>query len=160
MHIARSMGTLRERFYEKIVMADEDTCWMWLANTNPKGYGLIRDQGKYRVASVVSYELHVGPVPDGMHVCHECDNPGCINPYHLFLGTPSDNQLDCIRKGRKPPIHPNALAAIRHFTEDDVRTIRSQRKEGVAIKDLASRFNVTRGTISCIVRRVSYQHVD
>lgn len=93
---------LSERFWEKVDKRGPDECWPWLAYT-AQGYGRINaggDNGKSLLASRVSWVLHNGPIPDGLFVCHKCDNPSCVNPSHLFLGTQRDNMRDCSSKGR------------------------------------------------------------
>lgn len=79
------------------------SCWHWVAGKSPKGYGVIsagkRSNGMLR-AHRVSYELYVGEIPKGMQVLHKCDNPSCINPDHLFLGTNAENVIDKTKKGR------------------------------------------------------------
>jgi hypothetical protein len=111
-----------ERFYEKVqrsgpvVRSDLGPCWTWLGG-HQKGYGVFHPQEKDKVfAHRMIYELEVAPIPknDGEWcVCHHCDNPGCINPAHLFLGRDADNQRDCMLKGRKSrgPRHAKATAA-------------------------------------------------
>lgn len=78
-------------------------CWEWQGTTNGSGYGTIglgsRAQGKGYAHRIV-FERAFGPIPEGQHVCHRCDNPKCVNPEHLFLGTRSDNMRDCWNKGR------------------------------------------------------------
>jgi HNH endonuclease len=72
---------------------------------NRRGYGVIGRHTGNKLAHRVSYELHIGPIPEGMLVCHHCDNPPCINPKHLFLGTQKDNMGDCSSKGRTGNVH-------------------------------------------------------
>lgn len=80
---------------------EENDCWIWCSATRMKfGYGAIKVKGKTLSAHRYSYTLHHGDIPAGMFVCHKCDNPKCINPDHLFLGTNSDNMKDAYSKGR------------------------------------------------------------
>ena len=75
-------------------------CWMYTGGLNSGGYGNIWDDGRTRSAHVVCYEIFKGPIPEGLNVCHSCDNTWCINPDHLFVGTAQDNIDDMINKGR------------------------------------------------------------
>lgn len=75
-------------------------CWHWIGKTNGLGYGRMSYKGKSSVAHRLSYEAFVGKIPTGLFVLHKCDNRLCINPDHLFLGTYSDNRIDCLKKGR------------------------------------------------------------
>jgi hypothetical protein len=75
-------------------------CWVWKGSVNHANYGMYKFNGKFRLAHRLSYEIHIGSIPSGMLVCHKCDNPSCVNPDHLFLGTQKDNINDCVAKGR------------------------------------------------------------
>ena len=92
-----------ERFNQKFIPEPNTGCWLWIARLNNRGYGVIgrgrRGDGT-TAAHRVSWELFCGLIPNGMHVLHKCDNPPCVNPQHLFLGTHGDNMRDAVRKGR------------------------------------------------------------
>ena len=94
------MKTLDERFWEKVRVGDG--CWEWQAALNSKGYGSIGYKGKVWLASRVS-ALLAGMDIEGKHVCHHCDNPNCVRPGHLFVGTHQDNMRDRDSKGRGAP---------------------------------------------------------
>ena len=93
---------LAERFWSRVEFTDG--CWLWTGTTVDKErpYGSIWAYGKYELAHRVSWRLHYGEIPEGRHVCHHCDNPRCVRPDHLFVGTNQENMLDASRKGRLP----------------------------------------------------------
>lgn len=92
--------TFEERFHEKYWTEPMTGCWLWVAAISAGGYGQIRYNDTLKYAHRASYELHNGPIPEGMEVCHRCDVPGCVAPHHLFLGTHKQNMQDAVRKGR------------------------------------------------------------
>jgi hypothetical protein len=120
---------LEERFWEKVDRKGPDDCWEWTASKIKDGYGQICEGipgCKMLKAHRVSWEIHNGPIPvgEGPHgtcVCHRCDNPGCVNPNHLFLGTNADNVRDMVEKGRVACKEKNGRAKL---TEEKVAEIR------------------------------------
>ena len=98
------MATWQERFWAKVNKGTDAECWEWNASRNSFGYGqltIVGPNGKRpRTTHRLSWELHVGPIPEGMCILHRCDNPPCVNPAHLFIGTKADNYRDMRAKGR------------------------------------------------------------
>lgn len=90
------------RYHDDVDQHGPDDCWPWRSDTNRRGYGTFNHSSGLRLAHRYGWELANGPIPDGLFVCHHCDNPPCQNPSHLFLGTPKDNAVDMSLKGRGP----------------------------------------------------------
>lgn len=86
------------RFYDKVNKTN--SCWLWTGSLTKYGYGKININKKYISTHRLSWELVNGKIPEGMHICHTCDVRSCVNPEHLFLGTPKDNAVDREQKGR------------------------------------------------------------
>lgn len=101
--------TFPTRFHAKYKGGDSDECWNWFGSKVPGGYGQIRaggPNGKMLSAHRSAWEIAFGPIPKGLQVLHDCDNPGCVNPHHLTLGTVDDNMKDMAAKGRSNARRP------------------------------------------------------
>lgn len=89
-------------FESKFSIGVENQCWLWNAAKTPKGYGVFWDTVKLWLAHRYAYTIYKGIIPEKLHVCHSCDNPSCVNPDHLWLGTNLQNRLDSKNKNRVP----------------------------------------------------------
>lgn len=105
------------------------------------GYAQVQHNGKPHLAHRVSYMLHHGPIPDGMFVCHKCDEKSCVNPDHLFLGTPAENSRDMMVKGRSAAGEANGFAK---FTNVQIREIKDKLAVGQSKHSLAREYGITR----------------
>lgn len=145
---------LKSRFESKFTPEPNTGCFLWIAARSRNGYGSFNIGRKARYAHRVSYELYIGEIREGMHVCHRCDQPLCVNPEHLFLGTPADNMADRDAKGRQARGEAKASAKL---TEHQVRAIRAA--EGLLQRELAELFGVSQTQIGQIRRRKRWKHV-
>jgi hypothetical protein len=171
--------TLEERFWSKVDRSNPDGCWPWVGRTE-NGYGLFdrpNGDGTWRSpkSHAVAWLLTHGPVPAGREVCHDCpggDNPRCVRPSHLYAGTHAENMQDASRKGqlstgdehylRRNPDRRiygerNAAATL---TAEQVRSIRLLAAQGWGAVSLGKQFGVSHSTISVIVHRKSWAHLD
>ena len=153
--------TIKDRFWEKVDKKGEDGCWEWLGCCHHQwGYGSLNVGGKYMAAHRYSWELYFGKIPEGWLICHKCDNPSCVNPEHLFLGTNKDNSDDKIKKGRNASsVGENNGRSI--LTEDSVRQIFDLYKNrNYSHMKLGKMFNVHSTTIGHILQRKLWGHVE
>ncbi|RLI66878.1 MAG: hypothetical protein DRO67_00450 [Candidatus Asgardarchaeum californiense] len=132
-------------------------CWEWNKALFKDGYGQIQEGGKSQRAHRVSYTTFVGAIPKGIKVCHKCDNPKCINPNHLFLGTDAENMRDRDNKGRGPQGERNGNSKL---SEAEVSTIRVLRGYGYNQLRVAEFFNVSVITVSRIHRKLLWKKID
>lgn len=142
-----------ERFWLKVDKAGPDECWLWTAAKRDRrlGYGGFNDGNRSMRAHRYAWELVNGPIPDGLKVCHRCDDNMCVNPAHLFLGTQAENMADCAKKGRKRPGEQHQDAKI---TEDDVRAIRQC--ASFSTKEIGRVFGLSHSHISKIRRGIKW----
>lgn len=144
----RSHASLSTRFFRKVDRTA--TCWIWTGNTSRNGYGSIQSGGKGSPtlsAHRLSYEMHKGQIPEGCVVMHSCDNPSCVNPDHLSIGTFKENTADMIAKGRKRTIAPKGIDNGKAKLNDSlVRYIRQSSKNAASIaRELSLSANCIRG---------------
>lgn len=131
------------------------SCWIWTGGTFSDGYGNIGTSKGARRAHRVSYELYVGPIPDGMQVLHSCDTPRCINPAHLSLGTAADNMRDRDLKGRHVACFGERNGTSR-LSDSCVRVIRSS---PLTTSELAQIFDVCTHTIRRVIAGITWSHI-
>lgn len=141
--------------------ASSDDCWMWLGSLLPRGYARFSLHNEAVGAHRVSYRVHIGEVPAGMCICHRCDNPPCVNPAHLFLGTNKDNIQDALTKKRMRFIRGEAHPMSK-LTCQSVKQIRSEYKPGMSIQEcvtIGAKFGVGINGVMSVVRGRTWKHV-
>lgn len=140
------MRELKDRFWRHVEVGDCESCWNWTAYIGTAGYGRFNiGHNTIKNAQRIAWILTYGDIPDGLQVCHHCDNRLCCNPKHLFLGTNYDNVMDKVKKGRvyngnQSGEHNNASK----LTFAQVNEIRKLRNDGTAMKDLSNLFGISR----------------
>jgi hypothetical protein len=135
-------------------------CWIWTGAKTPEGYGMMRRGHGTRYAHRIVVEMVYGPIPDGMYACHHCDNPPCVRPDHLFIGTPQDNVRDMHAKGRGTwPIRFGSENSFAVLTESVVMEMRRLSSEGVATAEIARRFNQNEGTTAHAIAGTTWGHL-
>jgi HNH endonuclease len=161
------LEVLFRRRFDRIDRRDAYDCWEWPSSRNDAGYGIMAvgraGQQRQRRAHRLAWEFLVGPVPDGLDVCHHCDNPPCVNPRHLFLGTRQENSRDMWRKGRgrggnahlSGETNPNA-----RLSDEDVLSMRRRYSaRGVTMTRLAAEYGVSQSVISNVLTRRTWRHL-
>lgn len=152
----RTVKPIEVRFRRHVGSVTERGCQPWTGAKNSNGYGNIKVNGKTISASRIAWELANGAIPDGMHICHTCDNPACVAIAHLFPGTHQDNMADKNAKGRVSVGERNASKLI----TSQVIEIRELYKAGhISIPQLAARFGVANTTVHSIIHRRKWKHI-
>jgi hypothetical protein len=152
-----SLGSEKDiaRFWSKVMKTGPDACWVWQGACKKKsGYGIFSLEGGNVQPHRYSFQLANDLIPPGMHVLHACDNPPCVNPRHLRLGTSVENARDRVARGRQPAGEYHPLARL---NEADVRAIRASDETYAA---LGRRYGVSPGTIGAIRQRKCWKHLD
>ena len=143
------------RFESKFVKSGPGDCWEWLVGKGHAGYGYFKWNGGQR-AHRFSYLLYIGPITEGLYVCHLCDNRGCVNPSHLFLGSHQENMNDMAVKGR-------SQRGVKHrsvkLTEAQVIEIRDRYDSGENYLAIAKQYNVSHRCVHAIAARERWKHV-
>lgn len=166
----RPRRSLEDRFQALVAVSQPDHCWLWNGPRDKNGYGRISAAGTKQPtlrAHRVAWELKNGAIPAGLLVLHRCDNPPCVNPAHLFLGTTADNNADMMKKGRHvsgPALDPSKMArgsahGLAKLTEDAVRYIREAAEHGAPATILCLRFGVSPDAVRRVITRKTWRHV-
>jgi hypothetical protein len=154
--------TPKVRFENKIEMIPFHECWEWTGGKYTNGYGVFHPSGTSSVsAHRYSYLIYKGDICNNLLVCHSCDNPGCVNPNHLFLGTQSDNMKDMIKKNRGnfPRITGEQCHKAK-LNKEKVKEIRKRfLEENITQVELAKQYNVSKGNIGYIINNKSWRHI-
>lgn len=147
-----------QRFLSHCDHGRVDQCWEWSGMMNTTGYGRFSLNDKHQLAHRVAYMMFIGAIPNGMAVCHRCDNRKCVNPHHLWLGTTAANIRDAVEKGRH--VSPDTRGdrnGNRKLDWPSVRTIRAMHKAGVKKHLIAQSFGVTPSTIGNITNNQTWK---
>lgn len=151
-------ATFEKRFWSYVVKTKN--CWLWIGyKPGGKLYGSISkdSHGNMIKAHRASYILHIDSIPEGMNVCHTCDNPSCVRPEHLFLGSVLDNNRDCVRKNRHSIGIKNGSAKL---TETQIREIKNKYiPKQYSTTKLSKEYGVTQPTIYNIVTNKTWRHI-
>lgn len=151
----RQYKSFQMRLQEKISPEPNSGCWLWTGALNKGGYAHSYVGAKCHLMHRVSFELHRGAIPDGMLVCHRCDTRSCVNPGHLFIGTPADNTTDCVNKGRQSK---GASRWNAKLTAEQVQEIR-RLDASMTRTAIAKKFRISRPVVQKVCDRKSWSHV-
>jgi hypothetical protein len=151
----RQFGSPEQRFWARVVKTEG--CWTWTGKPRITfGYGELYVGNGKASAHRYSWLLHNGPIPPGLHVLHRCDNPRCVNPTHLFLGTPADNSADMVSKDRQARGERSGNAKL---TADQAREIWRRRSTGEPLRSIAADYGVSPDLVCKIARGKLWKHL-
>ncbi len=145
------------KFWKFVNKKGNDECWEWAGRYCTRGYGVLSIKSADRLAHRISYRIAYGHLPTEMLVCHRCDNPKCVRPDHLFLGTSLDNVRDAINKGRACLLGEESAAS--KIKTSDVLKIRQMAKDGIPCAVIAKSFPINDSQVLNIFHRRSWPHI-
>lgn len=150
--------TINEMFLSGFIKGDSDECWNWIKSKNQDGYGRMMWERKTYCAHRISYRFYFGDFDQSLCVCHKCDNPSCVNPNHLFLGTHKDNMIDRDKKNRNSGAKGEKNSKAK-FNKKIVLEIREAIKNGESNISLSKKYKVGADTISNIKNNKTWSHI-
>lgn len=159
----RAQDSWQNRFWSRVQKTDD--CWFWIGGIDTGGYGTLSTSNGTVHAHRLSYILHCGPIPDGLHVCHSCDinypqkdltYRRCVRPDHLFLGTNMDNRRDSVTKQRQARGSGHGIAKLK---EEDIIQIRYLVGQGISHRIVAKMFGIHRTNVGLIIQGKAWRHV-
>jgi len=164
MKLRKQNPRKKKEMESKIIKDPKTGCWNWTGSKDKDGYPTIQmpnpNRGKFR-ATRIAYEIYKGIKPGKLLVCHHCDNPPCINPDHLFLGTAKDNAQDCKNKGRHNPVRgedrPQSKLTEKQVLE--IRNITSKFPKPMTDEEIGEKYNIHPGYVSLINTRKRWKHI-
>ncbi len=154
---------LKTRFDKYWAGEPNSGCWLWTGTSDRAGYGQINVDGKNRIATHIALSFQGIDVPKGMFACHKCDVPACVNPAHLFVGTPRENMQDAAAKGRwsAPPILRGQNQPKAKLTDDAVRQMRQEYATGTtSTPKLSRRYGLSQASIHAVISGKTWAHVS
>lgn len=143
----------------KYYTQNENGCWIWNGARGSEGYPELRREGKVFRMHREFYAIHKGEIPRGVFVCHTCDVRNCVNPDHLFIGTPKENTHDMISKGRNVPPRSGERHNHAKLTECKVLEVIGLAKEGCSYRSIARKFGMHHTTISDLINGKNWKHL-
>ena len=146
-----------QRFWSKVDVRDVDDCWEWLGGKTRGGYGEFFFEGSVRRAHRVAWMLEKGEIPEGSLILHSCDNPACVNPAHLSIGSHVDNAADMVARGRACVGEKQGSSRLTEKSVGEIR--RRYAAGGVTIRELAAEHGVAEMTVSDVIHRRTWLHV-
>lgn len=154
-------ATIR-RYWKMVVVRGADDCWEWVG-AKSVGYGRFKVEGRLVQATHVALNLDGRPIESGLFACHHCDNPKCVNPKHLFIGTRSDNMMDCSRKGRLASPRLDSIVSgekvgTSKLSNAEAQEMKARRANGTSTKELSAIYGLHITNVRRVLRGATYRN--